>query len=154
MSACHQLWAHRAIGRTGNLAVGILMLCGGLFLLWQGVPGFMAWFLVIAALGILALDRVRERIWRSYYQGLDNMRSAVTATVDVHGVDQQSDTGEESLRWAQFQHYVLAKDYIILVVDSQRFVALPNSAMKTAGNYNQIEELVKENTKRLRGRLI
>lgn len=151
MSACHQLWSHRAIGRSGNLFVGVLMLMGGLFLIIQGVPGFMAGFLIIAAAGVLVLDNVRERIWRRYYQSLAVYRGQVAAVIDEHGVSLSPD---EQWRWKQFQHHALAKDFIILNVDSRLFIPLPVAAMEAAGNRAEIEEIVKSETKRLRGRLI
>lgn len=151
MSACHQLWSHRAIGRSGNLFVGVLMLIGGVFLIYQGVPGFMAGILITAAVGVLVLDYLRERIWHRYYQSLEIYRVQVTAVFDEHGV---SLGANEQWRWNQFQNYVLAKDFIILNVDSRQFVPLPISAMQEAGNRAGVEELVKAKTKRLRGRLI
>ena len=94
------------------------MLSFGLFLIWQGVPGYTAGFLLIAACGVIALDFWRERIWREHYRNEAIYREPITIEISDEGVRQNDD---EARPWTNFKNYVLTKDFIILIIDSREF---------------------------------
>lgn len=154
MTACHQLWAHRAVGRGGNTVVaGIVAACAGL-LLWLGVPGVLPWLLLAGAAIFISLDRLRDRIWRNHYDGLVKYTGPITAGFSETGVSVASAEADRHMRWSTFKHYVITRDYLILLIDQRQFSVIPLSAFKTPDARLGAERLIAAKLKALPARLL
>jgi hypothetical protein len=154
MNGCGQLWAHRAMGRTGNYVVAGLVVALGLMLLWQGVPGWWGWGLLIGAAVFIGLDISRDQIWRRYYRGAAKYQDEITATLSEDGVAVRSAEGANDLPWSHFKNYVMTRDYIVLLLDQRSFSLIPRTSFATHADHANAEVLFTANLKPLKARLL
>lgn len=154
MRGCYQLWAHRALGRTGNIVVGAVLLAFAVFLLWQGVPGPWALIMLAAAVALLAMDAARDRLWRRHYRGLTKYTALIRLSFADAGIDMQSAEASTRLEWSTFKHYVFTRDFLFLVIDQRQFSVIPLTAFDTPATRAGVEALLAKHLKLLRGRLL
>ncbi|MEY1554819.1 YcxB family protein [Yoonia sp. R2331] len=153
MQACRALWAHRALGSTGNLIAGGLLSAFAAFVLWQGVPGIVPWALLAGGVAVLALNAARDRMWRGYFRNAPKFQAAITAHLSPSGVGVTSAEGENDVPWSHFRHYVITPDTLFLIIDQRQFSIIPLSACADASERAAVEKLVTSKLKPLRSRM-
>ncbi len=154
LSACHQLWRHRANGRGGNRIAAGVVAAAGCFVLWAGVSVAWGWAMVIGAAGLLALDQFRDLIWRRHYRRLLKYPGPITAIFDEAGVGVRSGEGENHVPWSRFAHYVITADYLFLLLNRRRFSVIPRKAFATSEEQAVVEGLVARHLPVLSRRLL
>jgi hypothetical protein len=154
MRGADQLWAHRAMGRRGNYVVAALIVVLALALLWQNVPGWWGWGLLSGAAVFVGLDIARDRMWRRAFRKSPKYQAPITAILSDTGVGVRSAEGENVVPWAQFQTFVITRDFMILNVDQRSFSLIPRTAFETPSDHAQAEVLLKTHLKPLKARLL
>ncbi len=154
MQAVRVLWAHRAIGSTGNLIAGGLLTAGSIFMLWQGVPGIIPWLLLGGGIAVIALNTLRDRRWLHYYRENPKFGAPITARLSQEGVGVTSAEGDNDLRWTHFKHHAVLGDTLYLIVDAQQFSIIPLAACKDIQARAALIELVKSKLKPLPRRML
>lgn len=153
MRGCYQLWAHRALGRTGNFIVATIVVGCAVFLFWQGVPGPWAWIFLGAGVVFVGMDVMRDRIWRKHYQSLVKYTAPITAIFTDAGIGLTSKEATNIVPWQQFRDYVFTADYLFILIDQRNFSVIPLSAFETPAARAQAEALIADHLKPLKGRL-
>ncbi|MEJ6397772.1 YcxB family protein [Yoonia sp. 208BN28-4] len=154
MRGCYQLWAHRALGRTGNFVVGGVLIFCALFLMWQGVPGPWSWIMLLGGAGIIGMDVMRDRAWRRHYRGLIKYTAPIRVAFADGGLDMQSAEASTHLDWSTFRHHIFTQDFLFLVIDQRRFSVIPLAAFDSHADRAAAEAIVAANLKPLKGRLL
>jgi hypothetical protein len=149
MRACHALWAYRAMGRFGNYVTAAVVAFCGAFLLWQGVPGPWAYLLFAGVAVFVALDLIRDRLWRRYFRGLEKYRGPLTATVDDNGVGVDSAEGVHVHPWSVFRSFVSTDAFIFLIIDQRQFSVIPKDAFESPAQATTFEGIVADHLKRM-----
>ena len=154
MGACHRLWAHRAMGQTGNVIAGVLLGAFATFMLYQGVPGVIPWLLLAGSGTVLVLNAGRNRLWRGYYRSTPKFAATITAHLSADGVGVTSTEAENQVPWSHFKSYALIDNILFLIVDQRQFSIIPLDVCRDIAQRAAVEELVKDNLKPLSRRLL
>ncbi len=154
MRACGELWAYRALGRAGNYGLaGVVMLCAG-FLFWQGVPGPFALLLVAGALVFVAMDLLRDRLWRRHFRALRKYKAPITATVATAGVGVSSLEGDHQQPWKLFLGFARTESFLFLLVDQRQFSVIPLDAFEASEAAAAFETVLSRHLRRLPRRFL
>lgn len=149
IAACHSLWAHRAIGPRGNLLVAMALSALGAFLIWQAVPGWWGWALIIGSAIIIAMNTARDRIWRRAYRQSPKYKGDIHAQFSEDGVAVQSGEGQSEVTWSHFQFFLRTPAAVFLIVDQRQFSVIPTSAFSDKVHADRFEALLAAHLKRL-----
>lgn len=154
MRGCNALWRYRAIGRFGNIFVAVILALIATLLLWQGVPGPWGYILLGCAVLFVALDGIRDRLWRRHYHRLEKYRGPITATVSDAGVGVDGREGVHLVPWAQFRSFFGTGEFLFMVIDQRQFSIIPRAAFETIAAANRFEDMVANHLPRLPKKLL
>lgn len=130
MQACHDLWASDGIGPSGNLILTTAFGLGGVGLALAGMG--MGWFLVGAALTVVLMSLLRDRIWRCYYRSSGRFAAPTTSVFADAGIHVTGPLGTRDMPWSECRSYLESAEFLILVMSRRQFSVLPKAALHSA----------------------
>lgn len=132
MRSCHALWAYRAIGRWGNFAIAGAIIACAILLIWKGVPGPVAPLLVAGGLVIVAMDLLRDWLWRRQFRRAIALQGVQSVKITAQGVASRPDDDAIFRPWRSFQCFARTDEFLFIIIDQRHFLSIPLAAFSDA----------------------